>query len=245
MGYLLGFARLLIFLFTGWIYVFVLGINALLPGQRMKRSFNIRQNWAKNISIWLGIKITLVGKPPEGGHIFVANHRSYIDAAVILKYPLASIVAKAEVGNWPLVGWALKLSYTILIKRDDPESRKNTREQVRNLMEHGYSVIIFPEGTTFEGPGILNFKPGPFQIAESGQFSLVPVAIEYKLKDDAWVGSDSFVGHFLSCFGKWNTYVTISFGPALSPAPWQTNHDLAVEWVKTETLRLNQKYGQH
>jgi 1-acyl-sn-glycerol-3-phosphate acyltransferase len=244
MRYLLGFLRLLIFFLSGWVYVFILAINALIPGNKMKRSFNIRQNWAKNITRWLGVVITLVGSPPSGGHIFVANHRSYLDAAVILKYAYASIVAKAEVGSWPLVGWALKLTYTVLIKREDPASRKNTREQVSNLLEKGYSVIIFPEGTTFEGPGIINFKPGPFQISESGSFSIAPVAIEYSLKADAWVGDDNFVGHFITCFGKWKTYVSISFGPELQSAPWQENHEIATQWINAETTRLHQLYAQ-
>lgn len=243
MRYLLGFVRLWIFFLSGWVYVFVLAVNALLPGNKMKRSFVIRQNWAINITRWLGVSITKFGATPKSGHIFVANHRSYLDAAVILKYAFASIVAKAEVGSWPLVGWALKLTYTVLIKREDPTSRKNTREQVRNLLDNGYSVIIFPEGTTYEGPGIINFKPGPFQIAEGGSFTIIPVAIEYSLKEDAWVGDDNFVGHFITCFGKWKTHASISFGPELSPTAWQENHEIATNWINAETIRLRQLYG--
>lgn len=244
MHYLLGFVRLLIFLLSGIVYILVLAVNALLPGNRMQRSFSIRQHWARNINNWLGVVITQLGTVPAGGHIFVANHRSYLDAAVVLKYVYASIVAKAEVGSWPLVGWALKLTYTVLIKREDQASRKHTRVQVSNLMENGFSVIIFPEGTTFEGPGIINFKPGPFQIAENGDFTLVPIAIEYKVKTDAWVGNDNFVGHFIKCFGKWRTHVSISFGPVLDSPTWQENHSAATNWIETETKRLQMGYLQ-
>ncbi len=244
MRQILGFIRLWIFVLSGIVYVTVLGINALLPGNRMLRSFSIRKNWAKNINNWLGIIITKQGEVPAGGHIFVANHRSYLDAAVVLKFVFASIVAKAEVGTWPLVGWALKLTYTVLIKREDQASRKNTREQVNNLMKNDFSVIIFPEGTTFEGPGIINFKPGPFQIAENGPFTLVPVAIEYKVKEDAWVGEDTFIRHYIKCFGKWHTYVSISFGPVLNAPTWQENHENAVAWISAETIRLQKQYLQ-
>lgn len=241
---LLGVARLFVFLFSGFAYVLVLAINALLPGNKMRRSFSIRKNWAKNINNWLGVVITKHGEVPSGGHIFVANHRSYLDAAVVLKYVFASIVAKAEVGTWPLVGWALKLTYTVLIKREDQTSRKNTREQVNRLMQNSFSVIIFPEGTTFEGPGILNFKPGPFQIAENGKFTLVPVAIEYLVKEDAWVGNDQFISHFIKCFGKSKTYVSISFGPVLDAPTWQQNHERATEWISAETKRLQKIHLQ-
>jgi len=243
MRYLLGFLRLWVFFLSGSTYIFILAINYLLPGNRMRRSFHIRHHWARHINGWLGVVITEVGSPPEGGYIYVANHRSYLDGALVLKYVLASIVVKAEVGNWPFVGWAMKLTYTVLIKREDQTSRKSTREQILRLMQHGYSVVIYPEGTTFEGPGILSFRPGPFQIAENGQFPMVPVAIEYQLKEDAWVNKDNFVGHFISCFGKWRTYVTISFGPPLPPAPWQENHEKAVAWITEETMRLHRHYN--
>lgn len=244
MRYFLGFFRFLVFLLTGVLYVLALAVNALLPGNQMRRSFAIRKHWAGNINRWLGVNITQLGNVPANGHIFVANHRSYLDAAIVLKYVFASIVAKAEVGTWPLVGLALKLTYTILIKRENENSRKYTRLQISLLLENGFSVIIFPEGTTFEGPGIISFKPGPFQIAEKGGFSIVPVAIEYQQKEDAWVGNDNFVGHFLKCFGKWKTHAAISFGPILQHPTWQQNHLEAMKWIETETKRLQTQYLQ-
>lgn len=245
MSKLRAIARLLLFAAISTWYLVIILITTLLLGKNMKRSMRFRKRWASNSAALLGIQIELENPPPEGGYLFVANHRSYIDIAVILKYALASIVAKEEVGSWPIIGWGAKATYTVLVKREDPESRKRTRTSVKALLEQGYGVVIFPEGTTFEGPGILPFRPGPFQIAESGPFPVVPVALEYGDKEDAWVGDWGFVEHFLVAFAKKTTYVKVKFGEPLIGSTWQELHTLADEWVQQETLRMRQDFDKN
>ena len=204
----------------------------------MARSMRIRQNWASSSVALLGILIDLENPPPQGGYLYVSNHRSYIDIAVILKYALASIVAKEEVGSWPLIGWGARATYVVLVKREDPDSRKRTRAFIKTLLEQGYGVVIFPEGTTFEGPGILPFRPGPFQVAESGLFPVVPVALEYQDREDAWVGSWGFIEHFLVAFAKKETKVKVKFGFPIARKSWHEMHEQADKWVQQETLRM-------
>lgn len=204
----------------------------------MDRSMRMRMGWAKYMLNVLGVQIELENEPPKGGYLFLANHRTYVDAPVICKYVFASIVAKAEVGKWPLVGAGVKATYTILVQRNNKASRKKTRRAVRELLENDYSVILFPEGTTFEGPGILPFRPGPFQIAEFGKFRIVPVAIEYEEPADAWTGDDNFVGHFIQRFSKKTMRVKMSFGPVVQPTDWLSMQEQTEAWVQRETQRL-------
>lgn len=242
MKYIRATYRLIAFAGVTFYYLWVVIIGSWLGGDKLKRSFKNRARWSATVLATLGIEVDVKGIIPKGGVLFVANHRSYIDICVILKYVLASIVAKAEVASWPLIGAGARVTYTVMIKREDAESRKHTRVQVQQLLEKGYSVVIFPEGTTFEGPGILPFRPGPFQIAENGEFNLLPIAIEYLHPEDAWVGDDTFVGHFLKCFGKPKTKVTLSFGKTIAPGPWQQTHDAAQAWIERETISIRTQY---
>lgn len=214
-----------------------------LKGRNMDRSMRLRMGWAKYMLNLLGVEIELINQPPNGGYLYLANHRTYVDAPVICKHVFASIVAKAEVGKWPLVGAGIKATYTILVQRNSKESRKRTRKAVRGLLERDYSVIIFPEGTTSAGPGILPFRPGPFQIAEYGNFPVVPVALEYASPLDAWVGDDNFVGHFVRRFSQKNMHVKMSFGPIIPPSDWETMRDQTEDWVRQETLRLRAQFN--
>ena len=50
-------------------------------------------------------------------------------------------------------------------------------ERLKNLVERGYSVVVFPEGTRSETGEILRFHKGAFQLAQSLQLDILPVFI--------------------------------------------------------------------
>jgi 1-acyl-sn-glycerol-3-phosphate acyltransferase len=63
------------------------------------------------------MKMKVEGHPYHGTCLYVANHIGYIDPFVILVHVKASVVAKAEILNWPLVGLGGQMSGTIFVKR--------------------------------------------------------------------------------------------------------------------------------
>jgi len=152
------------------------------------------------------------GSPPEGPHLLLSNHRSYVDIVAILSQVPCAFLAKAEIAGWPLFGFAARLTHTVFVTRDDLESRKRAREGALALLQRGVSFAAFPEGTTSRGPGVLPFYPGLFRLAEQYDFPVVPIAIEYEDPADAWVGDDPFVGHFLTAFRKRRMRVRLVFG---------------------------------
>ena len=90
-------------------------------------------------------KIPKVNKPS----IFVGNHLSYLDIPLLLKYYPAIFVAKSEVGKWPIIGAAGKLTKTILVKRSNANSRKDAAKQIaEKIRKQQDSIAIFPAGTT-------------------------------------------------------------------------------------------------
>jgi len=168
--------------------------------------------WARRLVRALGIDLIVHGEPPQGPHLLLANHRSYVDIVAILSQLPCAFLAKAEVERWPLFGTAARLMHTVFVQRDDLSSRKLAREGALALLQRGLPFAAFPEGTTFRGPGILPFYPGLFRMAEQYDFPIVPVAIEYEDSEDAWVGDDSFVAHFLTAFRKRRMRVRLVFG---------------------------------
>ena len=168
--------------------------------------------WARGLVRALGIDLSVHGARPDGPHLLLANHRSYVDIVAILSQVPCAFLAKTEIESWPLFGEAARLTHTVFVKRDDVESRKLAREGALALLQRGVSFAAFPEGTTFRGPGLLPFYPGLFRLAEQYDFPVVPIAIEYEDPADAWVGDDPFVGHFLTAFRKRRMRVRLVFG---------------------------------
>lgn len=213
-NYLLAISRLFLFiLITVFFYSWLLGSNLFIANRldKLKRGIIIRRFIIKILHTVLGIKIISYGKLPKTSGLIISNHRSYFDSLVILKNVLAYPIAKIELASWPLIGNVAKTTGAIFVNRESKESRVNTLKEVRKILKNGYSILNTPEGTTHGEPTTIIFKPGAFKIAAQYKIQVVPVAIDYKNKYDYWLGNDSFLPHFLVCFGKWRTEIKVSY----------------------------------
>lgn len=196
-------------------------------------------NWAISaIRAVLNIRVKYHGNPPSGSGLILSNHRSYIDIVLIPSETPYVIVAKKEVSKWPVIGLAAKAVQVIFVNRQDAQNRRKVRDQILNRIKRGFSVLIYPEGTTFQGPGILPFKPGMFGVAASEKITIYPVAIEFKEKDMAWIGDDTFIPHFFRAFSRRRIDVDVSFGPPISGDDADKLREKTFSWIDGEVRRL-------
>lgn len=163
----------------------------------------------------LGIRTIVYGQKPTVQGLIVANHRSYFDPIAIINHVHAFPVGKKEVASWPLIGYICKISGVLFVDRKDPKSRQETAEKIREALGKGYSIINFPEGTTDDLPTTVDFNYGSFVMATKIKAAVIPIAIDYKEKTDAFIGDDTFIPHFLKCFGKRTTEIKMTFFPPI------------------------------
>jgi 1-acyl-sn-glycerol-3-phosphate acyltransferase len=215
---LLGITRLLLFaLMTSSVFGWLLFTNLFIKSddKKLKRGILYRRFIIRNLLIILGSKIISYGKVPSKSGLIISNHRTYFDSIVILQHILAYPIAKIEVASWPLVGAVCKTTGVIFVKRDEKSSRKNTLQKAKSILKNGFSILNTPEGTTHIEPTTIAFKPGAFKLAAQLNVPVIPIAIDYKYLSDAWIGDDTFLPHFIRCFGKWRTEVKISYLPPI------------------------------
>lgn len=187
----------------------------MFVGHDLDRGLRLRKEWIGYILKGLGILITTEGNVPSGGGLIVSNHRSYIDPVIFLHHFPGLPVAKKEVRNWPIIGYGVSVSGAIFVDRSSPESRRAARESIRKVIEEGYFIINFPEGTTHKDIQTIRFKSGAFRDAALSGYPVYPVAIDFKEQDDAWIGDETFLPHFIRCFGKSTTQVIVRYGKGL------------------------------
>ncbi len=173
------------------------------------------RQWAGILVKGLDIQIEQTGDIPEYGALVVSNHKSYLDIVVILSHLNAAFLAKKELKSWPIFGLAAKRGNTVFVDRSSAESRAMARQALADRLAQGISVVVFPEGTTSAGPGILPFKNGIFHLAATKDIPVVPVAVCYENPKTAWIGNDFFLPHFLEIFKTSPLKARLSFGPAL------------------------------
>jgi 1-acyl-sn-glycerol-3-phosphate acyltransferase len=243
---LLGFIRLLLFaIVTSTVLGFLLLTNVFYKSEskKIERGIIYRRGIIRTLHYILGSKIIVYGKEPEISGLVISNHRTYFDSLVILKNLLAYPIAKKEVASWPLVGDVCRTTGVIFVDRKNKEQRKVTRQKVELVLKNGFSILNTPEGTTHIEPTTINFKPGAFVLAVKLDVPVIPIAIDYKNLNDAWIGDDTFLPHFLRCFGKWRTEIKVSYLEPVFSDDVDELISLSKQKIDKELLRFRKEWS--
>jgi len=155
------------------------------------------KKWSKQLLGILNIGIRTEGQRlvrDEIGCLIVANHVSWLDVFVLNAVYPSRFIAKAEVRNWPLIGWLCKRSDTIFIERAVRQDAASVNLRVGALLKQGVCVGLFPEGTTTDGRQVGHFHSALIQPAIDACAMLCPIALRYQ--DENWKQSSTaaFIG---------------------------------------------------
>jgi 1-acyl-sn-glycerol-3-phosphate acyltransferase len=140
-------------------------VRLFAPGLRQRLRNRVLRFWGRSFCHTLGIDITVLGTPPAGAFVLVANHVSYVDIPLLASQLDATFVAKSELAGWPLVGKAFQIGDTIFIDRARKRDLLQVMERVAGSLERGLGVVVFPEGTSGRGDKILPLKPSLLELA--------------------------------------------------------------------------------
>lgn len=107
--------------------------------------------------------------------IIICNHQSHLDLLSLLSLsPRIVALTNEWVWNFPVYKPVLRyLEYY-----PATEGLENSLAHLSSLIERGYSIVIFPEGTRSEECKILKFRRGAFFLAEQLDCDIVPVYLE-------------------------------------------------------------------
>jgi lyso-ornithine lipid O-acyltransferase len=232
--------RFLFFVAYTSIIVAEIWLRNVLQGVDMRRSMRIRRRWAIHLLKGLGVKLSQEGQIPDYPCIILSNHRSYIDPILMLCHVDAYPVAKAELANWPIIGKGAKMAGILYLRRENIKSRAGTLQRIHEIIDAGFSVIIFPEGTTSALSGTLPFKRGVFQLGAKTGIPIVPVALSFQHKADFWVGKESFLSHAGRRFKEKEIHVSVHYGPIIQGEASDVLLDRSRAWIE-ERLQRDQK----
>lgn len=154
-----------------------------------------------------GIEVRVHGKPSgPAGTLFVANHVSWIDIPLLAALLDAAFVAKDDVARWPVLGALARRCGTLFVARDRPRLADTQWRSITRELATERGVILFPEGTTSNGDGLLPFRTSLFAAARMPSSVIQPVAIVYCRRDGtplstaerraiAWLDNDALLPH--------------------------------------------------
>jgi 1-acyl-sn-glycerol-3-phosphate acyltransferase len=112
------------------------------------------------------------------GALIASNHVSPLDPFLIASVTDVAFAGKVELLDWPVIGWICRTVGLIAVHRDRRMETNTLVEALRNRLECGVNVVVFPEGTTSSGATVLPFKTGAFAAVEySKSVKIYPTCI--------------------------------------------------------------------
>lgn len=180
---LLAFWALLVFASTMFIFLWFYLICFFLPEPQKTR-------WHRLVSrVWMFIFLTLSGCrfKVTGKSVFdntenaivVCNHNSLIDIPISFPFlPRANkTIAKKAFAYVPLFGWIYSFG-SVLVDRKNDRSRRESFDKMRQVLNNGLDMLIYPEGTRNRTTAPLkSFYDGAFKLAIDTQKPIIPVIL--------------------------------------------------------------------
>jgi 1-acyl-sn-glycerol-3-phosphate acyltransferase len=205
----------------------------VLPG---RANIGFGRFYHRTLCALMGLRIQVVGEASRDRPVlFVSNHSSWLDVLVLGATLEAAFVAKAEVGEWPLIRTVAALGRTVFVSRTR-SGTKGEADAIRSRLAEGDSLILFPEGTTSDGGRVLPFRSAFLSVADSAKI-VQPVSVVFDrlgglpaCRRDrplfAWYGDTDIFTHFWRLARRSNSRATIVLHTPLDPADYPDRKSL-------------------
>ena len=198
-----------------------------MPLHGLWRLFRLPSPWPRlflgSIGRIAGARATIVGTPLRRDAFFVANHQSWLDIPVLAGVTGTAFIAKGELAGVPLIGWLCRLNHTIFVDRGNRSAIATQIAEVKAALDSGWSVAIFPEGTTGDGTALLPFKAPLLSALDPAppRVRVQPVWIDYgpTAAEIAWIGAETGLANVRRVLaGADDLPVTLHFLEPFDPA---------------------------
>ena len=130
------------------------------------------------------LKVTDEGTPVAGGHLAASNHIALLDIPALSAAHRGLFVAKAQIADWPILGYIIASAGTIFITRERARDSVTVLSRMERAIASGRRVLFFPEGTTSPGDRVRRFHTSLFAAASRLGTPVQPVALFYEDLED-------------------------------------------------------------
>ena len=179
---------------TALLLLFVVGLLIVeiwrmlyLGRERPPLPVRVVRDWSRVLLRVIHVRVVRVDRAGGMGRdtadapagLLVANHISWIDIPVLASSGYRTFVAKAEVGQWPLIGAFARAAGTLFIQRGRSASARSVNDRLAQRLGDGEPVVLFPEGTTTRGHGVQRFHAFLLNPAVSAGLPVQAIRLSY------------------------------------------------------------------
>lgn len=133
------------------------------------------------------------------GALLLSNHVSWLDIPALSHAANSAFIAHDGLAQIGLLKWLCDMNETVFIARHKRSDVSRQTEAIKEALDHGGTLTLFPEGTTSDGTGIIPFKSSLLGALEPLPEGAVvqPVALVYgDVPEVSWVGNEPGLDNF-------------------------------------------------
>jgi 1-acyl-sn-glycerol-3-phosphate acyltransferase len=182
-GRIMAVWALIVFIVTMLVFVIPVGLSVLWPEPKRSRvAYFFYSRWMASFFIFSGVRRVIKGREnfKKGeNYVVVCNHNSMMDPPLSSPaIPSANkTIAKAEMAKIPIFGIVYKRG-AVLVDRKSEESRRASYGKMKEVLEQGLHMCIYPEGTRNKTKEPLQrFHDGAFRLAIDAKKQVIPALI--------------------------------------------------------------------
>lgn len=200
-------------------------VQALLARRRSSLAALIPKTFCRWLLAVLRVSLEVEGGlPARGPVLYAVNHVSWIDILVLGSLTPFCFLAKREVATWPILSTFAEVQGTVFVDRSRRRGIPPANRQMAARMAEGRAVLLFPEGTTFDGVTLGRFHSSHFAAARDllrqssvdASVTVQPVALAYSAGHAAWIGDDSLLPHLWRVLRRGPMRCLVAFGAPIA-----------------------------
>ena len=111
-----------------------------------------------------------------------SNHQSFADIFAMIwlfrNHCQMGYVAKDEWRKYKPIANAIEYTRSIFLIRGSGKEAVKALKEAKELLDQGFNLVIFPEGTRSRKHEMGEFKAGAFKFAEKGKVPILPVTVD-------------------------------------------------------------------
>jgi 1-acyl-sn-glycerol-3-phosphate acyltransferase len=207
----------------------------------------------------LGLKVRVEGKLARfSPQLLVSNHLSYLDVLVISAYFPSLFITSVEIKEYPGLGFLARFGGCLFVERRSKAFIGSEVKEIKEALEHGHNVVIFPEATSTDGQSVLPFKNSLFSAVEGWSIRVQPICLQFTEVDGVkidsacstsvrdivhWYGDMKFCSHLMNLCSMREVKLDLTLLEGYNEIPTLNRKELAVHAYELISQHYNGTLG--
>lgn len=184
MRFVLALVKLLltITIIVSFMLVASLVLIFIREGSRRRRVTSKLTFIYSKLCLWgLNAKIKVVNRPSTRSHcLFVANHLGFVDIFLLAATRPMLFITSVELKETPGLGIITEMGGCLYVERRNRSNIQSEVKWIRNALEEGFNVVLFPEAMSTDGQKVYPFKRTLLTAVSGTTVPIQPAVINYR-----------------------------------------------------------------